>query len=268
VGEHRIIDMHTHPMLLDSQKMFQTPHPPEDYLEQIRGLGIVRAAALVMAPRGDLQLTRELNDRVLELATRFEAIFYPVCSVHPLDGEEALAELRRVADLGARWLKLHPITQEFDVADPLVTAVVREASCYDIPVLFDAYCPWDPAQPGKFIQLALEIPESRLILAHAHGPNFVDLLAHEILSHFTWWPRRVWFDISATSALLADGPFAEQFVWVLRKIGIDRVVFGSDYPYDSPRVALDAVRSLGLDADELDAVLYDNAAALLGFDAA
>src|SRR6202035_1334697 len=198
MGERRVIDMHTHPMLLESQQMFDAPHPPEDYLEQIRGLGIVRAAALVMAPRDDLELTRELNDRVLELATRFESFFYPVCSVHPADGEQALAELRRVADLGARWLKLHPITQDFDVADPLVTSVVREASRCGIPVLFDAYCPWDPAQPGKFIQLAREVPDARLILAHAHGPNFVDLLAHEILSRFSWWPRRVWFDISAT----------------------------------------------------------------------
>ena len=264
--EQRIIDMHTHPMLLDSQQMFDAPHPPEDYLEQIQGLGIIRAAALVMAPRGDLPLTRELNDRVLELAARPGSIFYPVCSVHPSDGEAALAELRRVADLGARWLKLHPITQDFDVADPLVTSVVREATSLDIPVLFDAYCPWDPAQPGKFIQMAREIPESRLILAHAHGPNFVDLLAHDILSRFSWWPRRVWFDISATTALLANGPLIEQFVWVLRKIGIDRVLFGSDYPYDAPRVALDAVRSLNLTSEELDAVLYQNSADLLGID--
>jgi hypothetical protein len=47
-------------------------------------------------------------------------------------------------------------------------------------------------------------------------------------------------------------------------IGIDHVLFGSDYPYDSPRIALDAVRSLGLSSDELQAVLYDNAADLLG----
>jgi predicted TIM-barrel fold metal-dependent hydrolase len=254
-------------MLLQSQQMFGAPHPPEDYLEKIEGLGIVHAAALVMAPRGDLPLTRELNDRVIELASRHDGLFFPVCSVHPFDGEDALSELRRVAEHGARWLKLHPITQDFDVADPLVAAVVTEASRLDLPVLFDAYCPWDPAQPGKFIQLAREIPDSKLILAHAHGPNFIDLLAHQILSHFSWWPRRVWFDISATTALLADGPLAEQFVWVLRKVGIDRVLFGSDYPYDSPRVALDAVRSLGFSSDELQAVLYDNAADLLGLPA-
>jgi len=160
--------------------MFGRPHPAEDYLEQVRDLGIVKAAALVMAPKGDLELTSQLNDLTLALGDRSAGFFFPVCSVHPNDGEEALDELRRVAREGARWLKLHPITQDFDVADPRVTSVVQEASRHNIPVLFDAYCPWDPAQPGKFIQLARQVPSSRLILAHAHGPNFIDLLAHEI----------------------------------------------------------------------------------------
>lgn len=69
--------------------------------------------------------------------------------------------------------------------------------------------------------------------------------------------------MSATASLLANGPFAEQFTWVLRQVGTDRVLFGSDYPLDDPRVALDAVRSLGFDDDELRAIIHDNAAALL-----
>jgi predicted TIM-barrel fold metal-dependent hydrolase len=41
------------------------------------------------------------------------------------------------------------------------------------------------------------------------------------------------------------------------------VLFGSDYPLDDPRLALDAERSLGSDDNELRAILHDNAAALL-----
>jgi uncharacterized protein len=224
----------------------------------------VRAAALVMAPRDDLERTRALNDAVLALCDGHDGFFFAACSVHPADGAEAAAELERVAELGATWVKLHPNTQDFDVADPEVTEVVRAATRLGLPVLFDAYSPWDRAQPGKFVSLAMAVPEARLILAHAHGADFPSLLVHEIVSRYPWWPRRVWIDVSATASLLAGGPFAEQFAWVLRKVGTDRVVFGSDYPLDDPGRAIDAVLSLGFDDDELRAIFHDNAAELLG----
>lgn len=258
-----IIDTHTHPMVDARQQVVAEPHPAEAYLARVEGLGIVRAAALVIAPQGELALTRALNDAVLALSAERDGFFFAACSVHPSDGEEALTELRRVAKLGAPWLKLHPNTQDFDVADRAVVPIVAEAAQLGLTVLFDAWSPWDRDQPGKFVKLAMEVPDARLILAHAHGPDFPSLLVHEIVSRYPWWPRQIWIDLSATASLLAGGPFVEQFVWVLRNVGIDRLLFGSDYPLDDPRNALAAVRSLGFDEAELRAILHDNAASLL-----
>jgi hypothetical protein len=259
----RVIDTHTHPQVHPSQQVMAEPHPAEAYLARIEELGLERAAALVLAPQGDLDLTRAVNDAVLQLTERLPGFFFPVCSVHPADGGLALEEIDLVAAAGARWLKLHPNTQDFDVADPAVTAVVRKAGELGLPVLFDAYSPWDAGQPGKFVKLAMEVPEAKLILAHGHRPGFSALLVYEVLARYPWWPRQVWVDISATAPLLADGPYVEQFVWVLRKVGLDRILFGSDYPLYDPRAALDAVKGLGLSDDELRVVLHDNAAALL-----
>jgi predicted TIM-barrel fold metal-dependent hydrolase len=263
LAEFAIIDAHTHPMVDGRQRMLAHPHAPADYLRRAALAGIQRAAALVMAPKADLELTRALNDAVINLAEESIGFFFPVCSVHPADGVAALQELERVAAAGCRWLKLHPNTQDFDVADPAVATVVRKATELSLPVLFDAYSPWDPAQPGKFVKLALEVPEARLILAHAHGPGFAALMVYPILARYPFWKRRVWVDISATASLLAGGPFAEQFVWVLRQVGMDRILFGSDYPLDDPGTAVAAVGSLGLTEDELRLVFHDNAAALL-----
>ncbi len=263
MAEFKIIDTHTHPMVDGRQQLLAEPHPPEDYLSRVAGSGIERAAALVMALKGDLELTQALNDAVISLYEESSGFFFPVCSVQPADGVAALQELERVAAAGCRWLKLHPNTQDFDVADPAVATVVRKAAELSLPVLFDAYSPWDPAQPGKFVKLALEVPDAQLILAHAHGPGFAALLVYEILARYPFWKRQVWVDISVTAALLAGGPYVEQFVWVLRKVGMDRILFGSDYPLDDPGTALAAVRSLGLTEDELRLVLCDNAASLL-----
>jgi predicted TIM-barrel fold metal-dependent hydrolase len=256
-----IIDSHTHPMVDERQQVLAEPHPPEDYLAKVEGLGIVRAAALVIAPKDDIDTTTGLNDAVLALGK--EGFFFPVCSVHPADGESALAELERVAAAGAKWLKLHPNTQDFDVADPSVVPVVAKAAELGMPVLFDAWSPFDAAQPGKFVKLALQVPEARLILAHAHGPGFAQLLVYEVLSRYPFWPRRVWIDISATASLLEGGPFAEQFIWVLRKVGVDRILFGSDYPLDDPRRAVEAVSRLGFDEEELRLIFHENVSALL-----
>ena len=73
----------------------------------------------------------------------------------------------------------------------------------------------------------------------------------------------MWVDISVTGPMLANGPFAEQFVWVLRKLGVDRVVFGSDYPIDDPVEAARAVADLGFTDEEQAVILYENARTLL-----
>jgi predicted TIM-barrel fold metal-dependent hydrolase len=258
-----IIDAHTHPMLDPESQIVAVPHPPEAYLRLVDGSQFTRAAAITIAHDDDLDRTRARNDAVIKLAEGSGGFFFPVCSVHPADGKAAFEEIDRVADAGAAWLKLHPNTQRFDVADPAVAQVVSKAAERGLPVLFDAYSPWDANQPGKFADLAVAVPESRLILAHAHGPGFSQLLVYDILARYPSWGRNVWIDISVIGALLAGSPFAAQLVWVLRRVGIDRVVFGSDYPVDDPLTAARAVAELGFTDEEQAAILHDNAAALL-----
>ncbi|MGH3291838.1 MAG: amidohydrolase family protein, partial [Trebonia sp.] len=233
------------------------------YRALVDGSQVCRAAAINIAQGGDMDRTRARNDALIKLAEDSGNFFFPVCSVHPADGLAALREIDRVAAAGAAWLKLHPNTQRFDVANPAVTKVVRKATDLGLPVLFDAYSPWDANQPGKFVNLAMAVPESRLILAHAHGPGFPQLLVYDIVARYPEWRRNVWVDISVTAAMLAGSPFGEQLAWVLRKVGVDRLVFGSDYPVDDPLTAIRAVAELGFTDEEQAAILHDNADALL-----
>jgi uncharacterized protein len=47
---------------------------------------------------------------------------------------------------------------------------------------------------------------------------------------------------------------------------MDRVLFGSDYPVDTPAHAIEDIRRLGFTAAEQRRILHDNAAELLGFE--
>ena len=80
VAEFAIIDAHTHPMVDGRQRMLAQPHAPADYLGRAAPVGIERAAALVMAPRADLELTQALNDAVINVAEESNGFFFPVCS--------------------------------------------------------------------------------------------------------------------------------------------------------------------------------------------
>lgn len=257
-----IIDTHFHPMLGKEPIMGSVPHGPDDYLREMSGLDLRHVCALVMAPRSDMGKTIEQNDAILQLSKDRGKVFLPVCSVHPLDGQEALDEIDRVCRRGAMALKLHPNTQDFDVSDPAVEKVVKKAYENGIPVLFDAYSPFDADQVGKFIKLSMTVPDARIILAHAHGPRFPDLIVYDILSRYPWWKRNVWVDLSATGPLFAASPFAEQFSWVLHKVGVDRLLFGSDYPLDSPKTAAISIMKLDFTDEEFRRIFHDNAAEL------
>ncbi|MDQ1282810.1 MAG: uncharacterized protein QG666_600, partial [Euryarchaeota archaeon] len=51
---------------------------------------------------------------------------------------------------------------------------------------------------------------------------------------------------------------------LIRDIGPERVMFGSDYPWEEPGRAAGIVRGLVLDEAEKEAILHKNATKLLG----
>jgi len=226
--------------------------------------GVVHSALIVMARKGEPEATRARNDAVIAAARASGGFFYAVASVHPDDGDAALAELARLAGLGVRVIKLHPNTQKFDVADPGVARVVQAAGDLGLVLLFDGFSPWDAEQTGKFLLLAIQHPKARLILAHMGAVRFHEFALFGMVRRFAWYPRNVWCDLSAVAVFYADSPYREQLVWVIRKVGTDRILFGSDWPVDTPARAVAAVRALGLTRAEQAQILYTNAATLLG----
>jgi predicted TIM-barrel fold metal-dependent hydrolase len=70
---------------------------------------------------GETDRTRQKNDELIALAKRHTKLM-PIASVHPYAGAAALEELKRLAGLGVKVIKLHPHTQQFDVTDSRVLA--------------------------------------------------------------------------------------------------------------------------------------------------
>jgi len=260
-----IIDGHAHIRLGDGDAIVPTQPIGTQALRAIdERAGVTRSAMIVIAGGGP-EATQRKNDGVIAAAAADPGHFFPIASVHPADGDAALSELDRVAARGVRIIKLHPSSQEFDVADPAVARITAHCGKLGMTVLFDSYDPFDPGQIGKFVKLTMSQPGTRFILAHLGFTRFRELGAFALLRKLGA-PANVWFDVSAVAVFYADNPAREELAATMRSIGMDRMIFGSDWPVDDPQVTLRAVRSLGLTAGEERLLLHDNMAKLIGTD--
>jgi predicted TIM-barrel fold metal-dependent hydrolase len=229
----------------------------------LRGYGAMWFGGPNQALQGDIDGTRASNDRSIAMASK-HPMMLPIATVHPYDGDAALAELQRVAARGMKILKIHPHTQKFDAADPRVLALVKRAGELNVIVLMDNASIL-PGDCEKLFNLALQAPKTKFIFAHLGGMNFRfwNILAAARTAEGLFGDN-IYFDVSATEVLVADSPIKNEFVWTIRNVGVDHVLFGSDFPQFSLARNLAALDQLGLTDQEKAAIRFENARKLLG----
>ena len=230
---------------------------------EITGFGIMWFGGPNQALAGDVAGTRANNDMIIALAARNPKIL-PIGTVHPYDGEAALAELRRIAARGVKVLKLHPHTQKFDAADPRVLALVTEAGARGVVALMDN-ANILPGDSEKLFNLALAAPKTNFIFAHMGGLNFRfwNILAAARTAE-NLFANNIYFDISFMASLIAGSPIEDEFIWTIRNVGAEHVLLGSDFPQASLAQNLRALEKMKLTESEKAAIRYGNARKLLG----
>lgn len=256
-AQPRLFDVHVH--LHHGEKSL------DEYEKQaaadkidITGYGAMWFGGPNQALAGDPAGIRANNDALLALVAKHPKAL-PIATVHPYDGEAALAELTRVAGKGVKVLKIHPHTQRFDAADPRVLALVKRAGELGVIVLMDN-ASIVPDDCEKLFNLALAAPDTKFIFAHLGGLNFrfwnIITAARTAEGLFG---ENINFDISATVAIVGDSPIRDEFVWTLRNVGVDHLLFGSDYPQYSVAKNLAAFDKLGLTDEEKAKIRFGNA---------
>ncbi|HZY66277.1 MAG TPA: amidohydrolase family protein [Rubrobacteraceae bacterium] len=185
------------------------------------------------------------NDVLWNAYEEYPDLFVPFFRLNPHRDYEK--EFGRCVDRGFQGLKLHPVSQEFELDDPKVVRLLGMAAEADLPVLIHA---------GFAMQRIVEPllptieahPELRLILGHA---AMVEVL--EATRAFAGHPN-VLFETSVVG--LRD-------LYVLFcNLAPSRICFGSDIPYgDLPSTlyaALAAADAAGVSDDDLPGVLSGN----------
>lgn len=212
---------------------------------------------------GDPADISQRNDALIALAAKNPDMIV-IATVHPYDGDAALAEVDRVAARGVRLLKIHSHTQKFDAADPRVLTLVKHAGEKGMIVVMDN-ASIVPADNEKLFNLALAAPKTKFIFGHMGGLGFrfwnILALARTAENLFA---DNIYFDISASVILAADSPIEAEYVWTIRNVGVDHVLIASDFPQISLPKTLEAFAKLDLTDAERAQIRSGNARKLLG----
>lgn len=167
--------------------------------------------------------------------------------------EGALALVKEsVEKWGFRGIKLHPLVHAFLPTDAEVLPMVEYARKHRIPVaVHSGHPPF--SLPWSIGELAELFPEVRIVMlhmGHAHGVYIKAAIDTA---------KRYDNIVLETSGVSMHSKIKE----AVERVGEERVVFGSDYPFHDYSVELQKVRVAGLTESQRELVLYRNAKELL-----
>ncbi len=201
------------------------------------------------------EIVTKNNDFLLEEAGKYPA-FIPFSSFYPfMSPSEAAKELERVKSLGSKGIKMHPDFQKYNIDEPNAVEIYRICAELELPVLFHVGDRnTDYSTPVRVLNVAEKVPSLKIIAAHMCGYSVWDDAEKYLIG------TNVYTETS--DALLDLEP--ERVLGMIRRHGVDKVMFGSDFPLSSPRDAFEKLDAIGLTAEEKLKIYQTNAEKLFG----
>ncbi len=185
---------------------------------------------------------------VIRYPERFVGYAWP----NPHDGRALSLVKEAVKRWGFRGIKLHPLIHAFLPTDDEVLPIVEFAGKERIPVaIHSGHPPF--SLPWSIGELAEMYPEVRVVMlhmGHAHGV-YIQAAINTAKKHDNI--------ILETSGVSMHSKIRE----AVERVGEERVVFGSDYPFHDYSVELQKVDVAGISEKQKELVLYRNAKKLL-----
>lgn len=220
-----------------------------------------------------------LNDFALDINGKNGLMSFG--AIHP-DCEYWYDELARIKDCGLKGVKIHPVFQNADFDDKRYLRIFER--CAELDLIVISHTGRDVGFPAEYrctpsqIKNAVKLTGGfKLICAHMGGWEMWDE-ALELLPE-----TGVYIDTAFAlgtykyrnnperhrdieEAFGEQGSFvqSEQFMEFMKAFGSERILYGSDSPWESQLNGIDFINSLPLDEKTKSGILGQNAARLLG----
>ncbi len=223
--------------------------------EGASGLDNIRFVISSATLRPDIEHARVGNDFLINTAND-DKRFIPLASFHPdIPFDEVVCELERAKSLGAKGIKIHSDFQRFYIDAPNAMEIYRECARLNLPILFHVGDKnTDFSTPKRVCAIIEKLPELTIIAAHMCGYSVWDEAEKYLIG------APVYTDTS--EALI--GMDEAGLYSLIERHGVERVMFGSDYPLWNTRFAFDQIEKLGLSEQEKSLVYSENAKKVFG----
>ncbi len=174
--------------------------------------------------------------------------FFGFGTMHP-DFENIDAEIDRMQKMGLHGIKLHPDFQLFDI-DSENAYKIYEAAQGKMPILFHTGDNrYDYSLPSKLAKVSKDFPKLQSIAAHLGGYRRWEDALDTLVGL-----DNVMFDCSSSMSML-DKDYAKS---IMNKLGLDRIMFGTDFPMWSHKSEAEFLLSLGFEREELEKIFSGN----------
>lgn len=172
--------------------------------------------------------------------------------------DDVKGDIDFVCDLGLKGLKFHAEYQDFVLDEPKMLRIYDYALSKGMIILHHAgedpaFEPPYRSTPAQFKNVWNAMRGGTMIVAHLGGHKQWEDVAENLAG------TGLYIDTSTGFELYTK----EQFMSIVRAVGTDKVLFGSDSPWGNAKTELDALKSTPLAPHELEAILYKNAEGLL-----
>ena len=276
-----IIDFHTHifpSFFRNERQVFFREEPAFEILYRPPESRLVgRKALLESMDRDGIQKSvifgfpwkkaehfRRHNDYIIESVQEHPDRLIGFCCFDPLS-PESTKETERCLDAGLLGIGELAFYDSVFSSETIKAFgdIMQMASRYGVPLLLHANEPVGHDYPGKIPMTLGQIydfvrafPENRIVLAHwGGGLFFYNIMKKEVGEVL----KNVWFDTAASPFLYKP----DIYKTACEIIGVEKILFGSDYPLISPSRYFKEMSFAKLPSEDMSEIQGKNAARLL-----
>ena len=215
--------------------------------------GVDKSVVLSIATNANQQ--KKVNEFAVSLKSEK---LIPFGSVYPFS-EDWEEELENLKANGIKGIKLHPDYQQFFVDDEQFFPIYKKIEKLGFILIFHAgedfgFPPPYKATPER-LRKVVKLIETPVVCAH-----WGSLLMCEDVLKYLCDADNCYFDTAFGYGTMPKA----RALSILEKKGTDKILFGSDSPWNAPLWDIDMLKTMGLTEEEDEKIFYKNAEKLLG----
>ena len=247
-----IIDAHAHPLLFfDTPKT--GPADRDDFAAELakRGIGMFCGTPIIRNDGTDPEIVEKLNFEALEWRKSFGEHYYPGVSIHPNWPESSVAALEVFHAQGFRWVgELVWYSSGYSsYATPEMEKILEVAR--DLGMILNIH----PSKVEDMDKLASDFPTLTIVIAHPGGVADSCRAAYDLAEKHP----NICFDLSGSGLIRWH-----MLRWGIDRLGVERFLFGTDYPVNNPGMCVYGALCEPLTKQEFKAVFRDNFLRMVG----